>query len=166
MKEDDFIGRLVDETYTYLGSEDIPADFSRFEQGQNIQRYPSHDNHLFRFLNTQKCEFSHIQYYAKTGCFRLRVGAQTLDVPSNWSFFAKLYKFCVSEDSVFYEIESSEFDSVMAPVFGQKLQSAFFVVSGRAYFIATAQNYSFVKAWLHKYLEGEISSETSESKAA
>lgn len=156
MKDDDFIGLLLEETYNYLGSEELPADFDRFLQGQNIQRYPADDNHLFRFLNTQNCEFTHIQYNAETGCFRLKIANQLLDAPSNWAFFSRLYKFCVSEDSVVYEIEEPEFENCLAPLFGRSLKTMFFVVRGRPYFIASAENYDFIKAWLYKYLEGEV----------
>lgn len=166
MKDDDFIGRLVEETYNYLGSEEIPADFGRFLQGQNIKRYPADDNHLFRFLNTQNCEFTHIQYNAQTGCFRLKVAEQALDIPSNWSFFSRLYKFCVSEDSVVYEIDEAEFESCLASLFGRSLKTMFFVVRGRPYFIGSAENHDFIKAWLYKYLEGEVEAVQGTSKAA
>jgi len=160
MSSDNFISRLVDETYNYLGSEELPAEFSRFEQGQSIKRYPANDNHLFRFLNTQHCEFTHIEHNQQTACFRLKVAGQTLDVPSNWSFFSNLYRFSVSKESTFYEIEDAEFREVLQTLHPEQGNCAFFVVSGRAYYIACGQNYSFVKAWLLKYLEGETQSQS------
>lgn len=156
MKNDDFIGRLVEETYNYLGSEELPAEFSRFEAKERIERYPADDNHLFRFLNTQACDFTHVTHRQETGCFRLKLAGQTIDVPSNWSFFSKLNKFSVSKESIIYEIEDQEFTEVFAEMVGEKNKLSFLVVSGRAYFIAShEENFAFIKAWLQKYLEGE-----------
>ncbi len=164
MRNDDFISRLVEETYNYLGSEELPAEFSRFEEKERIQRYPADDNHLFRFLNTQACDFTHILHRQESGCFRMKLAGQLIDIPSNWSFFNKLYKYTVSKESVLYEIEDEEFLSVFAPLLQDKQRFSFLVVSGRAYFIGChEENYSFVKAWLFKYLEGESEEEIKEA---
>lgn len=164
MRNDDFIGRLVEETYNYLGSEEIPAQFSRFEDKDRTPRYPSDDNHLFRFLNTQACDFTHVTHHSSSGCFRLKLAGQTLDIPSNWSFFSKIYKFCVSKESTLYEIEDQEFINVLGSLLEDKAHLTFVVVSGRAYFIAChAENFAFVKAWLLKYLEGEAKEEQLEA---
>lgn len=164
MRKDDFIGRLVEETYNYLGSEEMPAEFSRFEAKDRTQRYPSDDNHLFRFLNTQACDFTHITHQQQSGCFRMKLAGETIDVPSNWSFFSKLYKFSVSKESTFYEIEDQEFINVFRRFLDDKSHLSFLVVSGRAYFIAChEENSAFVKAWLLKYLEGEVEEKNQEA---
>lgn len=89
-KEDLFINKLIEETYSFLPGHESCKDSSDLLLYFNSREKTANEKDLDNFFMSENIKYLHFKLDNKTSCYSASNGpGGKLDIPSNWSVFNK-----------------------------------------------------------------------------